>query len=116
MGALITMGLLWMDEPADRGIVDLDGSRVTRMIEKPAPDQVFDDYLVNGGIYAVQPAVVDRIPSGYCDFSCDIFPRMLTSGEALYGHRLQGQLLSTDTPGRYQDTCSQVAAGHFDLP
>ena len=114
----VTMGLLWMDEPTNRGIVRLDkDSRVTRIVEKPKPEQVFDDYLVNGGIYVVDPSVVELIPSsGPYDFSRHLFPELIAAGRCLHGHRLKGQLLSTDTPARYEDTCRQVAAGTFNLP
>jgi len=114
----VTMGLLWMDEPTNRGIVRLDKDwRVTRIVEKPKPEQVFDDYLVNGGIYVVDPSVVELIPaSGPYDFSRHLFPELIASGRCLHGHRLKGQLLSTDTPARYEDTCRQVAAGTFNLP
>ena len=115
--ALATLGLLWMDEPTSRGIIQLDGQgRIRRLVEKPRPDQVFDDYLVNGGIYAFQPAILDHIPPGPCDFAADIFPALLRLGAPLYGHRLVGQLLSTDTPQRYAHARQQVAAGAFTLP
>ena len=80
-------------------------------------DEVFEDYLVNGGIYALDPSVLELIPAkGYTDFSRHLFPELLSRGRRFYGHRLRGQLLSTDTPVRYEDTCRQVAAGVFDLP
>lgn len=114
----VTMGLLWMDEPTDRGIVRLDeNSRITRIVEKPRPEQVFDDYLVNAGIYAVDPSVLELIPpSRSYDFSHHLFPALMAGGGKLHGHRLKGQLLSTDTPARYKDTCRQVASGTFNLP
>lgn len=116
-GALATVGLLWMDEPTTRGIVGLDATgRIRRMLEKPRPEEVFEDYLVNGGIYALSPAVLDHLPPGASDFGQDIFPRLLAAGLPLYGHRLQGQLLSTDTPARYAHACRQIHSGAFALP
>ncbi|NKB67454.1 MAG: NTP transferase domain-containing protein [Candidatus Latescibacteria bacterium] len=116
-GALATVGLLWMDDPSSRGIVQLDGdNRIRQVIEKPRPDQVFADYLVNGGIYAFDPEILNYIPPGPSDFAADIFPALLQQGAPLYGHRLIGQLLSTDTPQRYAHARRQVAAGTFTLP
>jgi len=116
--ASVTVGLLWMPDPADRGIVGIDAQgRIDRWLEKPEPQQIFADYLINGGIYAMRPEVLDAIPSsGAPDFAADVLPRLLADGHRLYGHRLQGQLLSTDTPERYQATLRAVESGAFSLP
>ncbi|MEW6750683.1 MAG: NDP-sugar synthase [Candidatus Latescibacterota bacterium] len=116
--AAATLGLLWMDEPTTRGIVGLaaDG-RVERFLEKPTADQVFPGYLVNAGVYVLEPAVLRHVPgTGPNDFGQDVFPRLLADGEGLYGHRLQGQLYSTDTPERYAEACRAVDSGRFALP
>lgn len=117
-GALATVGLLWMPDPAGRGIVGLDAQqRIDRWLEKPTPEQVFDDYLINGGIYAMHPDVLDAIPAeGAPDFALHVLPELLAAGRQLYGHHLQGQLLSTDTPERYEATQRAVESGEFQLP
>ena len=117
-GEVASLGLLWMDDPTSRGIVELDRHGcVRRFIEKPLADQVFDNYLVNGGIYIFEPEILDWIPATRCsDFSRDVFPRLLEHGRAIYGHRLRGQLLSTDTLERYRDTQQQVDEKCFKLP
>ena len=117
-GELVSVGLLWMDDPTSRGIVELDPrGRVRQFVEKPRPEQVFDDYLINGGIYVLEPRILERIPASTpSDFSRDIFPGLLADGYGIYGHRLRGQLLSTDTPERYQEAKQQVAERRFALP
>ena len=116
--AAATIGLVWMPDPGDRGIVGMtQGARIDRLIEKPLPHQVFEDYLINAGVYVLGSTVVAAIPpQGTPDFATHVFPAMLKDGAPLVGHRLEGQLLSTDTPQRYQATCEQVADGHFQLP
>ena len=113
-----TIGLLPMDDPTTRGIVQLGaGGAITKLVEKPTPEEVFDGYLVNAGIYAIEPELVDHIPEGQSlDFGSDLFPAMLKEGRPLHGHRLEGQLLSTDTPERYRHALEQVSAGAFNLP
>ena len=99
-----------LKHPNARDIID-------RLVEKPSTKQLFDDYLINAGVYAIGPDVVDSIPAtGTPDFAVDVFPHLLQRGDHLVGHRLMGQLLSTDTAERYQAACEQVAAGHFALP
>lgn len=117
-GALATIGLQWMDDPTQRGILELrpDG-RIARIVEKPRPDQVFDDYLVNAGVYGLDPAILSHLGEGPApDFSHHVFPSLLAGGAPLRGHRLCGQVLSTDTPSRYAATCAAVAGGGFTLP
>lgn len=117
-GARATVGLLWMPDPAGRGIVGVDAQQhIDRWLEKPSPEQVFNDYLINGGIYALQPQVLDSISlHGSPDFAHDVLPALLADGQLLYGHRLQGQLLSTDTPERYDAAQRAVESGQFQLP
>ena len=117
-GALATLGLLWKEEPSASGIVELDSSqRVQRFIEKPGADQTFANYLVNAGIYVLEPEIMQWIhPPPPRDFGYDVFPALLADQQPVYGHRLQGQLLSTDTLERYQDTQQQVADHQFILP
>ena len=116
-GEIASLGLVRMDEPTTRGIVGLDvRGRIDRFVEKPRPDQVFDNYWVNAGIYALQPEILDRIPPDTpCDFS-EVFADLLAAGRPLLGHPLRGQLLSTDTPERYRRACHFVDSGAFALP
>jgi len=117
-GELVSVGLLWMDDPTTRGIIGLDSrSRIDRCVEKPSPEEVFPDYLINAGTYIAQPELLDRIPPGQvCDFSQDIFPQMLADGLPILGHRMRGQLLSTDSPERYALAQQSVSSGAFTLP
>jgi len=117
-GEIATIGLMPMDAPTTRGIIGLDKqNRIDRFIEKPKPEEVFDNYLVNCGTYAMEPELLERIPPDtVCDFSQHIFTDLLAEGHPLVGHRMRGQLLSTDTPNRYQHACKCVNSGSFILP
>jgi mannose-1-phosphate guanylyltransferase len=117
-GALATIGLLWMDEPTTRGIVNVDATgRIDRWIEKPSPAQVFPDYLVNAGTYMLEPGIIARIPAYRAsDFAVDVFPALMADGVPLCGHRMRGELLSTDTPERYAYARRQVESGAFIVP
>ena len=116
-GEIASIGLVRLDDPTTRGIVGLDArGRIDRFVEKPRPDQVFDNYWVNAGIYALQPEILDRIPPDVpCDFSA-VFADLRAAGRSLLGHPLRGQLLSTDTPERYGRACQRVDSGAFALP
>jgi len=116
--ALATIGLIRMDDPTTRGIIGLDrNGRIDRVIEKPQKEQIFDNYWVNSGCYIIEPELVTRIPEKIpVDFSGDVFPLLLANKCLLRGHPLKGQLLSTDTPQRYEDALNAVIEGSFTLP
>jgi len=67
---------------ADRyGTVTLDGDRITAFLEKQATGR---PALINGGIYAMRRAVLDRIGTLPCSLEQDIFPGLVAEG------RMQG--------------------------
>jgi len=90
-GGAATVALHYREDPSHAGIVGLDDQdRITRFLEKPAPGEVFSHW-VNAGIYVLEPAVLDVIPSGRAvDFGRDVCPAMLAAGGALYGYRMSG--------------------------
>lgn len=113
--AAATLGVIEGTEPTAGGIVAMgsDG-RVTRFLEKPAPNQVFST-LVSAGIYAMEPQVLEAIPADApSDFGRDILPGLIRSGLAIYAERLEGTLLSIDTLERYRATEEAVRSGALD--
>lgn len=101
--AQVTMSLYAVDNPTECGIVELDEqSRVRRFVEKPAPDQVFSR-LANAGIFVVEPNVLSWVPTGCpIDFGHDVFPQMLTTGQAIVGYPIEDALIDIGTPENYR--------------
>jgi mannose-1-phosphate guanylyltransferase/phosphomannomutase len=85
-GAKATMVLARMENPLSYGVVITgDDGRISRFLEKPTWGEVFSD-TVNTGIYILEPETLDDIPEKQnFDFSKDLFPHMLTSGQELFG-------------------------------
>jgi NDP-sugar pyrophosphorylase family protein len=81
--------LLHRQEVSQSGIVGLDPNhRITRFLEKPKPEEAFSNW-VNGGIYMLEPAILDAIPAdGPSDFGRDVFPMLLARGVPLFGYCL----------------------------
>lgn len=90
-GAWLTLGLKRVEDPSAYGVVALDGrGRVTRFQEKPGPGEAFSQ-LANTGIYCVEPRVLTEVPPGRaCDWSREVFPRLLAEGRPLFGQVLDG--------------------------
>ncbi|MGB0682842.1 MAG: nucleotidyltransferase family protein [Magnetovibrionaceae bacterium] len=55
----ITVGVRTYDVSVPFGVIRAEGSRVTRLDEKPALS-----FLINAGIYLLEPRIVEKIPSG----------------------------------------------------
>jgi len=55
-----TLGVIRVDDPSKLGAVELDGDRVTRLVEKP-PKGEAPSNLANTGIYLFTPEIFDHI-------------------------------------------------------
>lgn len=94
------------------GVIRCDEEgRILSFLEKPT-DVVPGERLENGGIYILEPRIMDYIPDGGpSDFSKDIFPHLLRSGEALYCYRAEGYVRGIDTPERYRNLQRELHKG-----
>lgn len=89
--ARATLILTRVPNPLPYGIVITDKEgKIKRFLEKPSPSEVFSD-TVNCGIYILEPEAIEAIPLGkVSDFSQDLFPQLLSSGQPLYGFVAKG--------------------------
>jgi len=100
--ATVTIGLTRVANPLQFGIVIIDGEcRVRRFLEKPTWGEVFSD-TVNTGIYVLQGSALAQVPRNEpCDFSRELFPRLLAAGAPLYGHVMRGYWRDIGDPESY---------------
>lgn len=84
--AVATIGLIRVENPLEFGIViTREDGTIDRFLEKPSWGQVFSD-TINTGIYVLEPEVLDKIDTGRSiDFSSEVFPSMLATGQPLFG-------------------------------
>jgi NDP-sugar pyrophosphorylase family protein/phosphoheptose isomerase len=103
-GAVLTLAVHRVADPTAAGLVGVDATgRVTRFVEKPAPEEVFTD-LVNAGVLVVEPSVLDGVPAGCpCDFGRDVLPRLLAAGARVHARRLGAgdYLIDIGSPASY---------------
>jgi len=97
-GAMVTIALHHRDDVSTSGMVVKNSSgRILRFVEKPMKaDQV--SHLVNAGIYAGSPELLDLLPKGESDFGKNIFPDLIARNILLSGHVLHSEVLPIDTP------------------
>lgn len=100
-GGVASIALYYREDLTSSGIVQLDAQdRITRFLEKPAPDQIFSHW-VSAGIFVLDPLVLAHIPrNAPSDFGKDVFPALLADGLPLYGYRMSWDegLWWIDTP------------------
>jgi NDP-sugar pyrophosphorylase family protein len=110
-GGLASIALFQREDPTSSGIAEFnDHGRITRFLDKPAPEQVFSRW-VNAGIYVLEPDVLAHIPSHVpSDFGRDVFPTMLVSGKSLYGYRM-----GPEEPLWWIDTAEDLERVRFEL-
>ena len=100
-GGVGTIALWESPEPWTGGVVETaaDG-RIRRFVEKPDRKEISTN-LINAGIYVLEPAVLDAIPSGeFKDFGKDIFPLLLAQGKPLYAMKPNAYIQDVGTPER----------------
>ncbi len=89
--AAATLVLTRSSNPLAYGVVIVnEQGRIQRFLEKPSWGEVFSD-TINTGIYLLEPSVLRDIPSDRnFDFSKNLFPLLLETKAALYGHIAEG--------------------------
>lgn len=101
--ALLTIGLLSIDDPREFGIADMDvNNRIHRFSEKPGAGEIFSN-LASTGIYMCDPEIFDWIPKDTkYDFAKDLFPAMLAKDEKINGLLVSGDWTDVGSATAYR--------------
>ena len=80
-GPIATLAVFHSENPSAGGVVELDASgRIIGFAEKPS-EPVSD--LVNAGMYAFHPSVLDEIKGAPADIGYDLLPRLVDRARAV---------------------------------
>lgn len=111
-GAVATMALTRVDNPSEFGIVGLDDTgRIIRFKEKPKTKEETFSNLVNAGIYVLGPEALRAIPEGEVfDFSKQLFPKLLDTGQKLQGVTLEGFWMDVGRPSDLVKASTELGA------
>lgn len=91
-GADITIGVRTHTERLIYGAVEHDGPRVTRITEKP---EISMD--VSGGMYVLQPAILDLVPIGPRMDMPDLINAAIGQGARVVCHQLDGYWIGVES-------------------
>ena len=114
--ANVTITLTSVPDPLQFGVVITDGDgKIQRFLEKPGWGEVFSD-TINTGVYVMEPEVLKAIPENTnYDFSKDLFPGLMDSGETLWGYNASGYWRDVGNPQSYRDVMKDLLAGSVDI-
>ncbi|NJD03634.1 MAG: nucleotidyltransferase [Ruminiclostridium sp.] len=115
-GSKATLVLARVDVPLEYGVVltDENGS-VTGFLEKPSWGEVFSD-TVNTGTYVLEPEILELIPSdSKYDFSLELFPRLLSMKEPMFGYIMSGYWYDIGDLGSYLQAHYDVMGGKIKI-
>lgn len=85
---IITMALKSVKEPGKYGVVNMSGSKIVEFVEKP---KSLPSYLINAGIYLMEPEVFHFIPfKTKLSLELDLFPS-IAKEEKLFGYLISGK-------------------------
>lgn len=79
------------------GVAELEGPRVTRLVEKPTLN-----YRINAGIYVLSPEVVARVPGGRMFPITELFEGCLKDGLPLGAYHMQEAWNDIGLPEEYE--------------
>ncbi len=88
------------------GVAELDGDRVTALVEKPTLR-----YDINAGIYVVEPALLDRVPRGRPFPITDLWRAALDDGLPLGGYRMTERWHDIGRPAQYEAAAEDAQRG-----
>ena len=100
-GGEATLALTPVEDPSRYGVVPIDADgRVEAFIEKPAAGTASSNWI-NSGTYVLEPALLDRIPSG-CRVSIEreTFPAVVAA-QALFAVQSDAYWIDAGTPEAY---------------
>lgn len=89
IACMLTMALYNVTNPEECGLVMTNEyGRVTRFVEKPPPHEVFTNRAFSG-VMVCEPEILEYIPAeSTYDFGKDLVPKLLWSGQPIYGEPL----------------------------
>lgn len=110
--AVATLGYYPAEGAAGKGTLELapDG-RIVSFTEKPATPA--GPALINAGVHALSPEVLDYIAGEVPDLGYDVWPRMLAAGRRLEGFRIDGYVRDVGSPEMLARATQDMIAGRI---
>jgi NDP-sugar pyrophosphorylase family protein len=86
------------------GVIQLDGDRITGIVEKPTVTDV-----VSAGIYVVEPAALALVPNGRFFDMPDLVNALLAEGRAVGAYAFDDDWMAIDSIDQLEDAARKLA-------
>lgn len=93
--------------PLDVGLVELDGNKIKRLIEKPMLNR-----LAWAGVAVFEPEIFNYIKIGD-DFARNVFPKVLLSKKRLFAYQSNVFWLDVGSLSHYKKACEKAKIGEL---
>jgi mannose-1-phosphate guanylyltransferase len=101
-GGTASLALWTVADPRHFGIMQMDGERILRFVEKPETREQAPSSLANAGTYLLEPEVFDAIPAGQAvSIERETFPTLLAADKRIYGFPFEGFWVDCGRPETY---------------
>jgi dTDP-glucose pyrophosphorylase len=108
-GADLTVGAVPHTVEVPYGVLRVDGDRLTAIDEKPRLD-----FLINAGVYVVEPAVVPLIPREGAFHATELVPLLKRIGRTVVAFPIREYWLDVGRDGDFHRANQDVAEGLLD--
>ena len=103
-GDVLTVAMREKTIDIDLGVIETDGNRITGYSEKPTLR-----YEVSMGVYVYEPAALDHLPAGPCQFP-DLVQRLVAAGQPVGAFRTDAHWFDIGTFAEYERALEFMAA------
>jgi NDP-sugar pyrophosphorylase family protein len=112
--ARATIVLTPVENPSAYGLVETDAAgNITRFLEKPKPDEITTNHI-NAGIYVLEPATFDRIPTEVAwSIERSFFPSLIERGDTFVAYVYDGYWIDIGTPDKYMQVHRDIMDGRY---
>ena len=110
LGAVMTLGVRKYEVTVPFGVVECEGPQVRRIREKPSLN-----WLINAGVYLVEPVVQKYIPSGRRFDMTDLLERLIQDGHYVASFPIIEYWLDVGRQADYQQAQEDVAIGRLAM-
>jgi len=98
-GGAASLALWRVEDPRHFGVMEMQGDRIVRFVEKPETREQAPSDLANAGTYLLEPDVFDLIPAGRAvSVERETFPALLAQGHAMFGFVFTGYWIDAGRP------------------
>ncbi len=105
--AIVTMALCSVKDPWNFGVVELNGERIKRFVEKPAKGQEPSN-LINAGAYVFNPEIFNYIPEDRAvSIEREVFPKIVEA-QKMIGCCIEGLWMDIGKPHEYLEANKTV--------